>query len=80
MLSDLLTVVLKSKSTTLVSDLVLGIRVDPTYKCRSLPGPGQFTLFAAFILLGLNLIASPRVQKRCGSIMEGSEVSLIPLP
>ncbi len=80
MLSELLTVALKSKSTTLASDLVLGIRVDPTCKCRSLSGLGQFTLFAAFILLDLNLIASPRVQKRWGSMMEGSEVSLLPLP
>ncbi len=58
MLSDLLTVVLKSKSTTLASDMVLGNQVNPTYKLRSLSGPGQFTLFAAFILLGLNLIAT----------------------
>jgi hypothetical protein len=28
------------------------------------PGPGQFILFAVFILLDLNLIASPRAQER----------------
>ncbi|KAJ7852993.1 hypothetical protein B0H13DRAFT_1904341 [Mycena leptocephala] len=67
---NLVTAVLKSKSATLASDLVLGIRVDPICKLRSPSGPGQFTSFAAFILLGLNLVVTGAKkvlwkEKRC---------------